>query len=107
MHSERNPENRDTGALSGRTGPTSRLITNFDGEHRTVVEAVVDAVANASGMPATEMAPLQSVVDCDAVDALFAAPTDGAGSETVQLRFQYEGYEVTVTSGGRVAVSSS
>jgi hypothetical protein len=107
MHSERNPGNRDTGALSGRAGPTSRLITNFDGEDRTVVEAVVDAVADASGIPVTEMAPLQSVVDGDAVGALFAVPTDGAGSETVQLSFQYEGYDVTVTSGGRVAVSPS
>ena len=56
-----------------------------------VHETVLRAVSAATGQPLTELTPLQTAVDVDAMETLLAS------SEAVRaLQFQYMGFEVTV-----------
>jgi len=63
---------------------------------------VVDAVANESDTDPTELTPLGTVIDPEALDTLVAdtEPRD------VSVDFEYEGYLVTVGSDQRVTVES-
>ena len=63
---------------------------------------VVDAVANESDTDPTELTPLGTVIDPEALDTLVAdtEPRD------VSVDFEYEGYLVTVDSDQRVTVES-
>jgi hypothetical protein len=58
----------------------------------TVSGAVVSAVADAEDVSPLELTPLASVLDPDALDALFAS--DSMAIE--EVRFDYEGYTVVV-----------
>jgi hypothetical protein len=67
---------------------------------------VVEAVARRKGVDPTELETrLNDVVDPDALDRLFS---DGSGAReppTGRVEFRYCGYDVTVSSDGRVTVS--
>ncbi|WP_225335453.1 HalOD1 output domain-containing protein [Halomicrobium urmianum] len=65
-----------------------------------IVAAVVDAVADANDVSPLEMKPLASVVDPDALGALFRDSAD-SGSIT----FRYVGTQVRVDSDGGVTVT--
>lgn len=75
---------------------------------------VVAAVSEAAGVEAVplggpgtgvELEPLYSVVDPDALDAVFAG-TDGTGdAPRGEVTFTYNGCEVTVQSEGRIVVT--
>jgi len=70
----------------------------------SVSQRVVETVAEAEGVPPTELRPpLYEVVDPDALDRLFAHPSP-SGSRVV---FSYKNYEVTVDGEGLVSVSSA
>lgn len=68
---------------------------------QTVTEKVVYAVANAEGMSPTELRPLVTVIDPDALERLFRDPTGNAAVE-----FTYQGYQVRVSSDEQVTVSN-
>ncbi|QCJ48578.1 hypothetical protein FCF25_13850 [Haloprofundus sp. MHR1] len=63
--------------------------------------AAVVAVAEVKDVDPREMQPLYRAVDPDALDALFAKQSASS------VAFDLSGYEVLVTSGGRVLVFES
>lgn len=62
---------------------------------------VISLVADVAGVDPTDLPPLASAVDPDALDAVFQFP-DAAGDHTVG--FDYAGYHVVVHGTGRVHV---
>lgn len=68
--------------------------------------AVVDAVADAEGVDATELSPpLYDAIDTDALDKLFAATRLNEGMSG-HVAFSYLGYDVTVTDDGLVSLEA-
>lgn len=64
---------------------------------------VVEAVARREGVDPTELETrLNDVVDPDALDRLFG---DGRDAPAGRVELRYCGYDVTVSSDGRVAVT--
>ena len=85
-------------------GLSQRRSDESDG---SLSHAVVEAVADREGVDVTELEPpafepLYSVVDPDALDAVFAPTHDGGQRATGSVTFEYEGYTVTVDSDGTV-----
>ncbi|USZ67629.1 hypothetical protein NGM10_12940 [Halorussus salilacus] len=72
-----------------------------------VSETVVEAVSAASNLDPAAMDPLAESVDPDALDALFADRYDGTPRLGGVVRFSFSGYDVTVTDGRLVSVSSA
>lgn len=69
--------------------------------------AVVEAVAREEGIDPIELTPtLNSVVDPDALDALFS-PTDAESLRSCRVEFEYHGYRVTISGTGDIRVSAS
>lgn len=65
--------------------------------------AVVTAVAAATNRDPVDLPPLYDHVDADALDALL---TGGRRSDDeVTVRFDYDGFGVTVVSDGRLTVT--
>lgn len=76
----------------------------FDREH--VSHRVVESVAAADGVDPIDLPPLYDAINPDALNTLFdPASTDGK-STVGELRFSYHGYDVRVTAGGVVTISS-
>lgn len=73
----------------------------FDPETYRPTTAVVEAVATVDGTTATDVGPLQGVVDGDAIDRILTAPS---ADETVRIRFFFHGYDVVVDGGGNLTV---
>lgn len=65
---------------------------------------VVEAVAQASGDDPTEIAPIATTVDPDALDALFAPRNGRDQRNRGHLRFSVAGYDVTVYAHGEIVV---
>ena len=61
--------------------------------------AVAEAIAEAAGLDATELAPLYGSIDTEAMDDLLTSAADA------RLTFTHRGYEVTVSGAGEVSVS--
>lgn len=64
------------------------------------VADVLEAVADREGVDVLDLPPIFDAVDPDALEALLATADD----TEVTVSFPYGGYDVTVTSGGRVDV---
>ncbi|MFW6017733.1 MAG: HalOD1 output domain-containing protein [Halapricum sp.] len=62
--------------------------------------AVVTAVAETKGVSPAELTPLATVIDPDALEALFGSPSDNR----YELRFEYEDCTVFVTNDAEVTV---
>lgn len=62
-------------------------------------EAIVSLVADLEGVDATEIPPLGSVIDPDALVTIFDAPE---GSESNSVEFDYAGYRIRVRGDGDV-----
>ncbi|WP_336035051.1 HalOD1 output domain-containing protein [Halobacterium yunchengense] len=62
--------------------------------------AIAELVAVATGREQVELSPLQRTVDADALNALLT----GAGSDHLELTFEYESVTVRATSRGVVEV---
>lgn len=65
---------------------------------RNYVFSVLQRVATERGVDPIELPPLAGVVDPDALDRLLRS------SEAASITFSYCGYDVTVTSDGRVSI---
>lgn len=63
----------------------------------TPVEAVVSAVADATGQSPLEMTPLAEVVDPDSLNSLFK---NSAGETSLVITFEYCNHQVTVSPDG-------
>ena len=68
---------------------------------------VVRAVAASTDTEPLELQPLQEAIDAEALDTLFAPTDRRQPSASDQVRFAYEGHEVTVFGDGTVDVSES
>lgn len=85
-HSSITPESSNRGQQSDRISRT-----------------VVEAVAEAEGDDPTNLTPLYTVVDPDALESLFQTQTPNPdGQVDGEIRFTYCGYEVRVTAAGEV-----
>lgn len=71
--------------------------------------AVLEAVADAEGVPPEELRPptcdpLHTAIDPEALDALFAEQVSGTPRMSGTVSFHYCGYRVTVTGDGTVTL---
>lgn len=75
----------------------------LDREQRSISIEVVSRIAELKGCDAVDLAPLHEVLDPDALDVLFEPLWNGSsrGAEGF-VRFEYEGYRVTVTADGEI-----
>lgn len=63
-------------------------------------ERVLREVASEEGVDPIDLAtPLYDVIDPDALDTLFAADTSGDEQGSIQVEFNYHGYEIVVSDG--------
>lgn len=76
---------------------TDTFWTTYDSARDAVSLAVVAVVASVEDCEPTDLTPLQTAVDTDALQALFDTPADRLPTPT-STSFRYEGYEVTVSS---------
>ena len=80
--------------------PVSRTALSDD---RTVSTAVVEAVAEAEGVPPTEIdTPLHRAIDPDALNQLFRS--DRTPLDDTRVSFDYTGYEITVLGAEQIRV---
>jgi hypothetical protein len=70
----------------------------------SATEAVVVAVAGASGTDPLELPPLASTLDPDALGALCGDSVWNVPADGVRISFRFAGHDVTVESHGTVAV---
>lgn len=69
----------------------------------TLPRAIVDALASAADVGATELPPLYGTVDLDAMKQLFPT-TDGSGDAERLFSFTYDTWQVFVRGDGRIRV---
>lgn len=67
-------------------------------------ELVVEATAAVDGVDPTDLPPLGTVLDPDALDSLFVDRFDGTPREGGRVEFTYVGHAVTVEADGEVVV---
>ncbi len=72
------------------------------GDHDRISTAVVEALANANDVDPLELDPLYEAVDPDALDSLFSTTDGSSRTHHGKVQFTTNGYEVEVTSTGRV-----
>lgn len=90
------------GAGSGGDGSVCEVSVDGDPDRPSV--AVMEAVRRATGEP-PEPGTLYRAVDPDALDALFAARTDGTRREGGMVSFSVAGCTVTVYADGTVTAA--
>jgi len=83
---------------------TDTFWATYDSARDSVSMAVVAVVAAVEDRAPTDLDPLHSVVDTDALQGLFRTSGQRLQSPT-STSFRYEGYEVTVSSEEIVEVS--
>lgn len=76
----------------------------FDPMEGSVSLRVVEAVATLYDVDSTDLDPLYSVIDPDALDALFA-PTQADRRLTGEVTFQYENLVISVHGDGTIRLS--
>jgi hypothetical protein len=80
-------------------------LARYDSNVTSASMAVIATLSLVMERRPTELLPLQSVIDTDALDAIFCEPdTSGAG---VSITFPVAKHTVTVSSPGKVSVSES
>lgn len=84
-------------ANDGSAGPDAHRA-RYDGDVQASV-AVVEQVAELTGTDPTELTPLGTVLDSDALDHLVRAAMQDGERGAVSLSFTYEGHAVTVHDG--------
>jgi hypothetical protein len=80
------------------------VVVELSADDESVADSVVRAVARRSGRDPLALPPLQTVVDCDALDGLFGRRRGGRPvPEHVSVQFEYAGHTVTLADGRVVA----
>lgn len=78
---------------------------NVHNPGESVSTALIDRVASVDGVHAEELAPLAHSINPDALDAIFAPRLNGELRDTTgHVAFEYEGYEIEVSSEGTITV---
>lgn len=84
---------------------SSQIVrTRYDWNATRPSIAVVETVAAATGRAPTDMRPIYSVVEPEALDALVQPDQGPADGGPVRLDFRYADRGVTVHSDGRILV---
>lgn len=83
---------------------TDTFWATYDSARDAVSLAVVAVVAAVEDCAPTDLTPLETAVNTDALRGLFEAPPEQLLTPTTTA-FRYEGYEVTVSSEGIIQVS--
>ena len=78
--------------------------TQFDVHTRPASEAIFTAVATATGTDPLELPPLYSVIDTDALDALFNPPAYSVSKQHLTATFEYADCRVSAKAHGTVVV---
>jgi hypothetical protein len=89
------------GTTDGETGTSEEYETRF--EHHSdeaVATTVALAVARVTGREATELEPLGSIVDCEALDSLVRSV-----EPSLSVSFLYEGCRIFVCGNGTVEIT--
>lgn len=88
--------------------PRDPVLQTQDAE-TTPSERVVDAVAEAEDVDPIELEPLYAAIDPDALDAVVRSQQEGriAPRTSTLVRFEYQGYRVTVAGDGAVDVDAA
>jgi hypothetical protein len=83
---------------------SSTYVFDIEREMRSdrTCAGIVRALSELTDIPPSEMKPLHSVVNCDAIDALFRTRRYGGARDNVSISFHYDVYEITVDASGRV-----
>lgn len=77
-----------------------READQFGGETQTVSEAVVEAVAEHECVSETQLPPLQTAIDPDALTSLFQSGSGFDEGDPVHVSFVYHGYKVRLYGRG-------
>jgi len=81
---------------------TGDLLREFDWtDFDSATQAVVMAVASEAGTDPMEMEPLQTAVDPDSLNSLFRTGSGSRRPVTGRVEFDYLGYRVVLSAGGR------
>lgn len=83
---------------------TGKHVVEFDPvDGGSVTTQVAIALADATGREVTELPPVGEWVDCDAIEQLFSSHD---GETELSVSFQFEEYDVFVSSIGRIVVTA-
>jgi hypothetical protein len=82
-------------------------LTQFEMQTRPVTEAILTAVATATGNDPLELPPLYSVIDPDALEALFDPPAYDGSDQRLTVTFEYADCRVTAKAHGTVMVEDN
>lgn len=83
----------------GTDGGREVFHVSFDTGIESPSVVVLDAVSLINDKPVQELDPLTERVDPDALDSLIAGAHDRQ-SDSVEVRFDYEGLRITITDDG-------
>ncbi|WP_158600514.1 HalOD1 output domain-containing protein [Haloarcula sp. Atlit-7R] len=102
------PDTNDTRDWRGYNPMTETYHHQYDWDAPgTLGQAVISAVAAATGTDSTELEPLYNHVDPDALDALFRPLSTDHPRATGSVSLVVDGYDVTVYSHGEIIVHLS
>lgn len=100
--------NGDESQLTDGRGPgdeKSAAVTYEVSEDESITHAVTAAMSSADGTSETDLRPLYSAVDPDALDAIFASQSDDTSRDPEgTVTFEYGSRRVRVESDGTVRV---
>ena len=91
-------------SASSGDSKAERIRTRYDLGSTDVSTAVVEATSIALDKSRTDLPPLYSYVDSDALDALFSDRTGSADENFLRVTFPYRGFQVTVVDDGQIIV---
>lgn len=92
------------GKLTLYRGCTPVVDTRYEKDSgKSPAETIIDALAAAEGVDATDLPPLYETIDPDALDQLFEDHEGAAGAEAT-LSFRFDTWNVFVRADGRIRV---
>jgi len=66
---------------------------------------IIDLISDLEGVDPVELSPpLYSVIDPEALDALFHSASDDTPQTSGHVQFVYRGYEIRVQNDGEIAI---
>ncbi len=93
--------NLDVEDCDGYDPITETLHVRYDaGDEESVLLGIVGVVAGLSGRESSALTPLYDIIDAE---SLLSILTTARGSD-IEVSFTYEGYPITVSSGGDIVV---
>jgi Halobacterial output domain 1 len=98
-----NTRKADTGEQSKEENNT--FVYDREGSE-SVAEAILTAVSSISGVEMTNLEPLYTAIDPDALNALFGSYSDGTPRDGKGIVvFPYESYQVTVEGTNQIRIA--